>query len=127
MTVCLDSWAVLRWLEGVDPAATRVDQELSSRPVMSWINLGEVFYVIRRLSGDSDAKEVVRNLRQRLELDLPDERRIVEAATIKAGHAVAYADAFALATALAHGADLMTGDPEILERGDPAWPTIDLR
>ena len=127
MTVCLDSWAVLRWLEGVDPAATRVDQALAARPVMSWINLGEVFYVIHRLSGESDAKAVMRNLRPRLDLDLPNEGRVVEAATIKAGHAVAYADAFALATALAHGTDLMTGDPEILDRGDPAWPTIDIR
>ena len=94
---------------------------------MSWINLGEVFYVIRRLSGEDDAKAVIRNLRQRLVLDLPDEHRVLEAATIKADHTVAYADAFALATALAHGADLMTGDPEILDRGNPAWPTIDVR
>ncbi len=127
MTVCLDSWAVLRWLEGIDPAATRVEQALAARPVMSWINLGEVFYVIRRLSGEDDAKAVIRNLRQRLVLDLPDEHRVLEAATIKADHTVAYADAFALATALAHGADLMTGDPEILDRGNPAWPTIDVR
>ena len=35
MTVCLDSWAVLRWLEGVDPAAARVEEALSARPVMS--------------------------------------------------------------------------------------------
>ncbi len=100
---------------------------MAGRPVMSWVNLGEVFYVVHRLSGEADANEVVRNLRQNLDLDLPDERRVLEAATIKAGHAVAYADAFAVATALARGATLMTGDPEILDGGDPAWPTIDLR
>jgi predicted nucleic acid-binding protein len=125
--VCLDSWAVLRWLEGVNPAATRVEKALRSRPVMSWINLGEVFYVIHRAASEVDATEVVRDLRHRLEMDLPDERRILEAATIKARHAVAYADAFAVATAVAHGASLMTGDPEILDRGDPSWPTIDVR
>lgn len=127
MTVCLDSWAVLRWLEGIDPAADRVERALADQPVMSWLNLGEVSYVVHRQSGEGGAKEVVRNLRPRLRLDLPDETRVLEAATIKAQHALAYADAFALATAIAHGAALMTGDPEILERGDPTWNTIDVR
>ena len=94
---------------------------------MSWINLGEVFYIIRRRAGDADAKAVVRNLRPRLTLDLPDAQRVLQAATIKAEYPVAYADAFALATAVAHSVNLMTGDPEILDRGDPGWPTIDLR
>lgn len=39
---------------------------------------------------------------------------------------MAYADAFAVATAIARGATLLTGDPEILD-GDPAWPVEDLR
>jgi len=33
---------------------------------------------------------------------------VIEAARVKAGHRMAYADAFAVATALAHGADLLT-------------------
>ena len=127
MIVCLDSWAVLRWLEGVNPAAARVEKALPSRPVMSWINLGEVYYVMCRAASAADATAVIRDLRHRLEMDIPDERRILEAATIKARHAVAYADAFAVATAVARGASLMTGDPEILDRGDPSWPTIDVR
>ena len=73
MTVVLDSWAVLRLLEGADPAATRVQSELDGdvRPIMSWINLGEVFYVVRRLRGHDAAETVVRDLRPRLDLDLP--------------------------------------------------------
>jgi predicted nucleic acid-binding protein len=39
---------------------------------------------------------------------------------------MAYADAFALATAIAHKANLLTGDPEILD-GTGRWPTEDLR
>jgi len=39
---CLDSWAVLRWLEGVEPAASRVEDLLPKRPLMSWMNVGEV-------------------------------------------------------------------------------------
>jgi predicted nucleic acid-binding protein len=126
LTDCVDSWAMLRWLEGEEPAATRVEAAMPARPVMSWINLGEVSYVIERRAGADTARRVVRELRARLALDLPNEARVLEAAHLKAGHAIAFADAFAIATAIAHGASLLTGDPEILD-GDPAWPVVDLR
>ncbi|MGI8608565.1 MAG: type II toxin-antitoxin system VapC family toxin [Candidatus Dormibacteria bacterium] len=113
--------------KGADPAAARVDEALKGRPVMSWINLGEVFYIVHRVAGEGRAQHTVRDLRQRLQLDLPDPARVLEAATIKAKHQLAHADAFAVATALAHRAEPMTGEPEILAHGDPAWPTIDLR
>jgi predicted nucleic acid-binding protein len=127
LTDCLDSWAVLRWLEGEEPAAGRVEQSLETRPVMSWINLGEVFYVVHRATGVGQARAVVNDLRHRLLLDLPTEARVLEAAAIKAQYPMAYADAFAMATALAHRARLLTGDPEILDGGDPAWSVVDLR
>lgn len=126
MTLCLDSWAVLAWLEGEEPAAGRVQEALVSRPVMSWINVGEVAYVLERRVGAERSREVVRELRRLLRLDLPTEERVLEAARVKAGHRMAYADAFAIATALAHGAELLTGDPEILQ-ADAFWPVIDLR
>jgi len=126
VTDCLDSWAVLAWLEGVEPAASRVQDALASHPVMSWINVGEVAYVLERRAGVDRSREVVRELRRFLNLDLPTEERVIEAARVKAGHRMAYADAFAVATALAHGADLLTGDPEIL-RGDKSWSVLDLR
>ena len=85
MTIVLDSWAVLRLLEGTEPAASRVQAELEgdSKPVMSWLNLGEVFYVVRR-HGHEAAELVVRDLRPQLNLDLPGAARVLEAATIKA-------------------------------------------
>ena len=126
MTECLDSWAVLAWLEGEEPAASRVQEALVSRPVMSWINVGEVAYVVERRAGADRSREVVRELRRLLNLDLPTEERVIEAARVKAGHRMAYADAFAVATALAHGADLLTGDPVILH-GDASWSVVDLR
>jgi predicted nucleic acid-binding protein len=93
---------------------------------MSWVNLGEVAYIVERLAGAPRARQVVRELRLRLNLDLPSESRVLEAAHIKARYPMAYADAFAVATALAHQATLLTGDPEILG-GDPTWRTADLR
>jgi predicted nucleic acid-binding protein len=126
MNECLDSWAVLRWLEGEEPAASRVEAAMAERPLMSWINLGEVAYIVERRAGLDRVRRIVRELRRRLTLDLPSEARVLEAARLKAGYAIAFADAFALATAIAHGATLLTGDPEILN-GDPRWPVVDLR
>lgn len=124
---CLDSWAVLAWLGGVEPAAARVQEVFEAgTPVMSWVNAGEVFYVVHRRASRAEAVEVLAELRRRARLELPSEARVLEAATITAEHAVAYADAFAVATALARGATLLTGDPEILA-GPEEWPTEDLR
>lgn len=59
-------------------------------------------------------------------MDLPSHVRVLDAARLKAEHPIANADACAVATAMAHGATLLTRDPEI--RGsDPAWPAGDLR
>ena len=64
MTVVLDSWAVLRYLEDESGTAESVEQLLSSeRPIMSWINLGEVFYVVRRVSDEETAARTIRDLR----------------------------------------------------------------
>ena len=126
MTECLDSWAVLRWLEGHEPAVSRLNALMPERPIMSWINLGEVAYVIERVAGAQRAQRIVNQLKQQLTMDLPTPQRVLEAAALKANHAMAYADAFAVATAMAHEATLLTGDPEILH-GDPSWSTEDLR
>ncbi|MDP8969268.1 MAG: PIN domain-containing protein [Actinomycetota bacterium] len=93
---------------------------------MSWIHLGEVFYVVRRNEDERQAGEALRDLRPQLRLELPSEQRIIQAARIKADHRHAYADAFAAATAIAHDAILLTGDPELLG-GDLPWEAEDLR
>jgi predicted nucleic acid-binding protein len=114
---CLDSWAVLRFLEGPSPAARRVRQVLRlGRPIMSWINLGEVYYTVHREAGAAEAESTVTLLRPLLTLDAVTPERVLGAARIKSIHPLAYADAFAIATAAAHGAVLLTGDPKITER-----------
>jgi predicted nucleic acid-binding protein len=114
---CLDSWAVLRFLEGTSPAARRVRQVLRlGRPVMSWINLGEVYYAVRREAGAAEAESTLALLRPLLTLDAATPERVLEAARIKAVYPLAYGDAFAIATAAAHAAVLLTGDPEITKR-----------
>lgn len=126
-TVVLDSWAVLRFLEDSPPAAAAVEELLEhSRPLMSWINLGEVHYVLRRAAGQDAAIETVRDLRTRIDVRLPDESQILTAAQIKADNPMSYADAFAVALALDSGAEVWTGDPEILIANAP-WRSRDLR
>jgi predicted nucleic acid-binding protein len=93
---------------------------------MSWINLGEVFYILHRQVGEDEAHQVLRDVSGQCQLDLPTSTRVIEAATIKASHRLAYADAFAVATAIAWGGNLLTGDPEILN-GNSSWSTVDLR
>jgi ribonuclease VapC len=127
VTVVLDSWAVLRYLEDASPAAEAVSDLLGQeKPLMSWINLGEVHYVLRRLHGEDAAAETVRDLRDVIDARLPDERLVVDAARIKADHPMAYADAFAAALTVAADATLWTGDPELLVDG-ASWRWRDLR
>lgn len=127
MIAVLDSWAVLRYLENAEPAATLVADLLDeARPLMSWINLGEVHYVIRCARSEDDALETVRDLRDVLDVRLPDERLVLDAARIKADHPMAFADAFGAALAVSEHATLWTGDPELLIAGS-TWQWHDLR
>lgn len=127
MTVVLDSWAVLRYLEDADPSAGAIAELLAQeKPLMSWINLGEVHYVLRRLHGEDAAIETVRDLRDVIDARLPDERLVIDAARNKADHPMAYADAFAAALAVATEGTLWTGDPELLVDGS-SWRWRDLR
>jgi predicted nucleic acid-binding protein len=127
VTVVLDSWAVLRFVTDDGAAAEQVAVLLDhERPVMSWINLGEVHDILRRSYGEDQAAATIRDLRSEIRCQIPDEAQILAAARVKADHRLSYADAFAAATAVAHEAELWTGDPELLLDGAP-WRWLDLR
>jgi predicted nucleic acid-binding protein len=126
LTFCLDSWAVIAWLRGEEPAAQRVAEAIEARAIMSWVNVGEVYYVTVRRHGPDHAQRVMNNLRLRLSLDEVTHARVIEAASIKARSAMSYADAFLCATAVAHDATILTGDDEIL-RADGPWTAEDIR
>lgn len=127
MTVVLDSWAIIRYLDDDHPAADAVADVLENdRPIVSWINLGEVFYVVRRAAGEEAATTTLRDLRGVITPDLPTDGRIIDAARIKTEHPMGYADAFAAATAVAHNAVLWTGEPELLVT-QATWQWRDLR
>ena len=94
---------------------------------MSWINVGEVFYVIAPREGSARAAEVLEELLGEVAAEEPDPALILDAARIKASHRLAYADAFAVATAERHGAPLVTGDAEILAIERPLLTVLDPR
>ena len=127
MSVCLDSWAVLAWLDGEEPALSRVDQSLADRPVVSWINLVEVYYRVARDQSQATADETLGDLRGALALDLPGTARMIEVARLKARSPIALGDCFAVATAAAHDLPLLTGDPEVIDLADCPCQVEDLR
>lgn len=125
MTVVLDSWAIMRLLDGAEPTATRVQDAIDGgTAVMNWINLGEVYYVLARRHGAEAALATVRDIENVVATVTPDPTLVLDAARIKAGHAMYYADAFAAATAAREHAPLWTGDPELLVAGAP-WNPLD--
>jgi len=80
---------------------------------MNEINIGEVYYLVAKRRSVSAADRFLQVL-ETMPIDaipnaLPD---VIEAARLKARHAISYADAFAAATAIRHGAILVTGDRE---------------
>jgi uncharacterized protein with PIN domain len=116
---CIDSWAVLAWLDGEEPAAGIVQAALASgRPTISWVNLVEIEYQVRRQHGPQDAEAVLGRLRGLVDAELPGVARMRAVAALKAEHPIALAVCFAIATAAATNATLITGDPEILDRAD---------
>jgi PIN domain nuclease of toxin-antitoxin system len=127
VTACLDSWAILAWLDGEEPAFNEVEAALAGRPVMSWISAVEVYDRLERDHGRTAADDVLTELRRVVDLDLPTQARMIETARVKATLAIALADCFALATAAAHRVPLYTGDPEILARIDLPCAVRDLR
>lgn len=127
MSVCLDSWAILAWLDGEEPAGSRISALIGERPVVSWVNLVEVYYRIERDHGRDAAADTLSDLRRQLSPDLPGTARMIEAARLRARAAIALADCFAAVTAAAHDLVLLTGDPELIDLPDPPCPIEDLR
>ena len=99
---------------------------LEQVPVMSAVNYGEVYSSVLMGRGANEARTTVKRLAERVELDIPDLARTMQAAHLKAHYYISLGDGFAAATALHHDAELWTGDPELVFVGSP-WRSRDLR
>ncbi len=114
----LDSYALLALLgreAGSEEVAALLRQARQGAQVlMAWVNAGEVAYIVERRWGRERVYEVLAFLEATgIELVPAGRELALEAAHIKAGHALAYADAFAAGLARLRGATLVTGDPEL--------------
>jgi PIN domain nuclease of toxin-antitoxin system len=127
VSFCLDSWAVLAWLDGEEPALSRVEELISIRPIVSWINLVEVYYRLERDQGRIAADDTLASVRSVVSPELPGTTRMIEAARLKARAPIALGDCFAVTTAAAHDLVLLTGDPEIIDLPDLPCQIEDLR
>lgn len=114
----LDSWALLCYLEeeaGYEKIIHLFEKatELSEPLLMSVINWGEVYYQVARRYGEPQAREIERMIQSFPIAVIDADRELTrEAARLKAGKPLAYADCFAAALAKIKKAELYTGDPE---------------
>lgn len=114
----LDSFAIISLLQD-EPGADQVEDVLQqgrdgkADVLLCVVNYGEALYIIEREQGVEKAQREGAFI-EGLPVHLIDaDRDLAQAAAhFKAQYAVSYADAFALALAQAHGATVLTGDPE---------------
>lgn len=117
-TWVLDSFAILALLNrepGGEQVAALLQQAKTgeSRLLMTWVNVGEVAYIIERRWGRAHMHKALALLEATDLRIVPVERDLaLLAAHIKALYPLAYADAFAAALAHQKKATLVTGDPE---------------
>lgn len=115
----LDSYAVLAWIQDEHGAQLVEDlfyqaQESKERVLINIINLGEVYYRCARAKDLSFARDILEKIKL-LPLRIcpcPNDL-VLEASEIKGQYPIAFADAFAVATARRENARIITGDPEL--------------
>ena len=117
----LDAWALLALLQKEEPAASQVRSLLQEaqqerwRAFVSVINLGEVYYVLGKATGEAEAQKVIELIRRLPVKVVPaSDERVFAAARLKIHHPLSYADAFAATIADEFAATLVTGDPELV-------------
>ena len=118
-TRVLDSWPIVEWIKEKHRVADLVENLLAEaqtgtiRLLMSAINVGEVYYYLRKYGGQGLA-DSWRNSSTTLPvtIEVPTLAEIWDAALLKGQYPIAYADAFAAALAQKYRCPLMTGDPE---------------
>lgn len=114
----LDSYAILALLNDEAGAAAvaehlRAAIETNALLLVNEVNVGEVYYIVARHRSMADAERVLDHL-EALPVEIVGNAfdDVLDAARIKATHALSYADAFAVATALRYDATVVTGDRE---------------
>lgn len=117
----LDAYALLAYLKE-ESGHARVRELMSPGGgylLINSVNAGEVFYVIARTHGTKAAEYFLSVILPSLPIRVVENsfEDVIDAARIKAAHALSFADCFAAATAIRERAPLVTGDPEFKKLG----------
>lgn len=113
-----DSFAILKLFQKerhYEKVARLLKQDLRSKqsPLLQIINFGEVIYRTKKDFGEEAKIRAIRNvIRLGFRIIPASDNLVYAAAELKGAHAISYADAFLLATALREKATIVTGDPE---------------
>jgi len=139
--IILDSWAIIAWLQGESQGKkvrdlinwvsgdTDLEEKIKNligqseiekiRLFVNIINLGEVFYILGRRKGKEEAKDTISEIKENpIEIIPVSNSLVFRAASLKVNYPIAYANAFAIATAITQEGDLLTGDPELKDLED---------
>ena len=117
-SLLFDSFAMLRFFyqeRGADAVRKLLNNaiEVSAPRLISAINVGELIYITQRRSGEQAKLQMLVKLKSLGFTILPCSNDLIfRAAELKARFAMSCADTFAVASAIEHGATLVTGDPE---------------
>jgi len=115
----LDSYAILCYLQdegGADKVESILKDAQNGKVVLlaNIINIGEVYYRIARIKTEEVADRILEKISLLPIKIIPCRNDLVlKAAKIKAHYPVAYADAFAIATAISLQAVILSRDPEL--------------
>ncbi len=128
--VVLDSWAVIEYLDGKEPAHSMVGallaQSRDPRPIMSKANLEEVETELMRRVGLQEHDKLQAALIDSVDVAEVDAESWKASSIIKYAYWMSRADSFAVVTAIRYDAELWTGDPELL-CNERIWKVRDLR
>jgi predicted nucleic acid-binding protein len=116
--IVLDSFALVSFFHK-EPGWEKVKEVFylltseNRQAILSIINWGEFYYIVKRRVGKDKANETLALLEQLpVSIQSVDNDLVRESADIKADFAVSYADAFCIATARRSDAEILTNDPE---------------
>ncbi len=117
----LDAFALLAYLKG-ERGHLRVREMLAASDLdllINAVNAGEVYYILARARGLQEAEYFLNVMLPSLPVTVIETsfEQVIEAARLKAAHALSFADCFAAATAIRERAPLVTGDREFEKLG----------
>ena len=113
MILIVDSWAWLSLTEETDIAELSFQyiKDKKNKIYTTHLNIYEIFYRVKEKSNDEEAREFVESVKKSADIIEIDEEISLLAGDLHLTDKLSVVDAFVYATAIKHGAQVLTGDP----------------